>query len=378
MKVETLSVESIKAGMKQAVERFGADTVLLKSSREGTGYRLLVAHRNQTLSQPASAATQRLTKSSAQALQRLVNEEAVVDRSSRLESGSVTRQVSRKMRRLRGHPEYASLLETFDRTGISSALRTKLLEMLAGTQHIQSLNQRLVEGVVEMLPETREIDLTNSTHFLVGGYGVGKTSVAFKMARQINELEPGRAAVISFASEPDTSWTAATVVGAKLGVDVYPATSVAELQQLIEEKAESTLMLIDVSTHDSALVPALAEHFKDAEFHLVAPSDTCLTNLQRLSQGHKWDSLIITRLDSSSFNWSLYQVLIESQIPLSLGTRESNWEGPVVLVSAAHLGALLESGAKLEHNTGKDHDLMVGKARRRSPAPQSESLSAVH
>ena len=378
MKVETLSVQSIKAGMKQAVERFGTETVLLKSSREGAGYRLLVAHRNQTPSQPVLATTPRLSKSSAQALQRLVNEEAVVDRTSLPEQGSTTHQVSRKMRRLRRHPEYASLLESFDRTGISSALRTKLLEMLSSTRHTEGLNKRLVDGVVEILPKTREIDLDNSMHFLVGGYGVGKTSVAFKMARQINALEPKRAVVISFASEPDTSWTAATVVGAKLEVDVYPATSLDELQQLVEEKAGSNLMLIDVSTHDSALVPALTEHFKDAEFHLVAPSDTCLTNLQRLSKDHRWDSLIITRLDSSSFNWSLYQVLIESQIPLSLGTRESNWDGPVVSVSATHLGALLESGAKLEHNNDKDHDLMIGKARRRSSAPQSAPLSAVH
>ena len=46
MKVEYLTVESIKSGMKEVVTRFGADAVLLKTLKEGTKYRLLIAHKD--------------------------------------------------------------------------------------------------------------------------------------------------------------------------------------------------------------------------------------------------------------------------------------------------------------------------------------------
>ena len=44
MKLEYLTVESIKTGMKEVVTRFGDDAVLLKTIKEGSKYRLLIAH----------------------------------------------------------------------------------------------------------------------------------------------------------------------------------------------------------------------------------------------------------------------------------------------------------------------------------------------
>ena len=44
MKLEYLPVESIKTGMKEVVARFGDDAVLLKTIKEGSKYRLLIAH----------------------------------------------------------------------------------------------------------------------------------------------------------------------------------------------------------------------------------------------------------------------------------------------------------------------------------------------
>lgn len=397
MKLETLTVESIKIGMKQAIASFGPDTVLLKASREGKKHRLLIAHPGGTsartktampIQRGGSAGTtkvsladidlvtgelrpRRLTTSGATSLQQIVKDEAKVDRSSRTRKGSSSdRLQARKLRRLRSHPDYVSLLKNFDETGISSALRSTLLDLLVDTEHSASLAKKLIEIVVERLPETTEIDLTRNIHFLNGGYGVGKTSVAFKMAQQINQLEPGRAMVINYSSDQDSSWTTAAIIGARLGVEVYPASSVQELTQLIEEKSEHNLLLIDISTYNTDDITALREHFIAASFHLVAPSDTCLTNLQRLSKAFQWDSLIVTRLDSSSFSWSLYQVLLESQIPLSLGTRESASDGPVVVVTAEQLGALIESGANLEHNTAQ---------RINNQAPQpTETRTALH
>ena len=59
---------------------------------------------------------------------------------------------------------------------------------------------------------------------------------------------------------------------------------------------------------------------------------------------------MITRLDSASFSWSIYQVLIESQIALSIGSRDPSLEASVVVVSAAQLRGLLEKvlGAIIE------------------------------
>ena len=51
---------------------------------------------------------------------------------------------------------------------------------------------------------------------------------------------------------------------------------------------------------------------------------------------------MITRLDSTSFSWSIYQVLVESQIPLSIGSRDPSLTASVVVVSAAQLRGLLD------------------------------------
>ena len=47
MKLEYLTVESIKTGMKEVVTRFGDDAVLLKTIKEGSKYRLLIAHEDE-------------------------------------------------------------------------------------------------------------------------------------------------------------------------------------------------------------------------------------------------------------------------------------------------------------------------------------------
>ena len=105
---------------------------------------------------------------------------------------------------------------------------------------------------------------------------------------------------------------------------------------------------MDVSTYNESDLSELREKFFTADFHLVAPSDTCLSNLQRLSDEYSWDSLMITRLDSPSFSWGLYQVLINSQIPLSIGTHHSRMDAGVVVVGAKQLRGLLEKMLKTD------------------------------
>lgn len=57
---------------------------------------------------------------------------------------------------------------------------------------------------------------------------------------------------------------------------------------------------------------------------------------------------MITRLDSLSFSWGLYQVLINSQIPLSIGTNNSRIDAGVVVVGAKQLRGLLDKMLKTD------------------------------
>jgi hypothetical protein len=163
------------------------------------------------------------------------------------------------------------------------------------------------------------------------------------MAQQINAHEAGRAIVVNYARNQESSWTTSAILGARLGVDVLPASSASELAAIVLEKQSAHLLLIDVSSDSEEDLVGLREDFPKASFHLVAPSDACLSNLQRLARAYTWDSLMITRLDSPSFSWSVYQVLSETQIPLSLGSRDSSLEAPIVVVSVTQLRGLLET-----------------------------------
>ena len=47
MKLEYITVDSIKSGMKEVAARFGADAVLVKAIADGDKQKLLIAHDNQ-------------------------------------------------------------------------------------------------------------------------------------------------------------------------------------------------------------------------------------------------------------------------------------------------------------------------------------------
>lgn len=385
MKLEYVTVDTIKAGMKEVVTRFGDEAVLLKTLKEGARYRLLVAHggdqndardhypqpipaqtestidKDSPLSladmdlvtgqrrqaRPLTLATTRLTPSSAQSIKNLVRDESALAekplRRRRARSVSGNPSPARSMRRLRRHPESTAMLNFLDTTGLANVFRTQLLPTLAETPAEQSLFDSLADIVCGQLPRCVDVDLSRSLHILSGGYGTGKTSMAFKMAQQINTHEAGRAIVVNYARNQESSWTTSAILGARLGVDVLPASSASELAAIVLEKQSAHLLLIDVSSDSEEDLVGLREDFPKASFHLVAPSDACLSNLQRLARAYTWDSLMITRLDSPSFSWSVYQVLSETQIPLSLGSRDSSLEAPIVVVSVTQLRGLLET-----------------------------------
>lgn len=390
MKLEYITVESIKSGMKEVVTRFGAEAVLLKTTKEGSKYRLLIAHEDEKSASQRTAVKQtkqaqrlssvindkpltlaeidlvtgerrvvldppKLTPASAQTIKAIVRDESSTARRAskfdKLDQAILNdKREARQIRRLKSHPDYSALNEKFDMSGISSLFRQTLLAELAGTAAEESLQEKTAQFIASKMPTTHEIDLSQPLHFLAGGYGVGKTSLAFRMALQINSLEPGRAIVINYSSDQESSWTNAAIMGARLGVDVLPASSAGDLAELLRDNRSSKLLLVDVSTYNETDIGALQASFNTAAFHLVAPSDACLNNLQRMSRAHAWTSLMITRLDSKSFSWSIYQVLIESQIPLSIGSRDPSLDASVVVVSAAQLRGLLDAvlGAIIE------------------------------
>ena len=383
MRLEYVTVESIKNGMKEVVTRFGADAVLLKTVKEGAKYRLLIAHKDVKAGEQQAAVNPsrshegvksvlddkpltlaeidlvtgerrvainppQLNSASAQTLKTIVREESITARrASKFDKLDLAllndKREARQIRRLKSHPEFEALNTVFETSGISSLFRQTLLAGLAGTDPEESLHKKTADLIASKLPSTHEIDLSQTLHFLAGGYGVGKTSLAFKMALQINSYDPGRAIVVNYSSDQEASWTNAAIIGARLGIEVLPANSADDLAELVRDNQSTKLLLVDISTYNEGDIALLQSRFKTAAFHLVAPSDACLTNLQRLSRAYTWDSLMITRLDSASFSWSIYQVLVESQIPLSIGSRDPSLNAGVVVVSAVQLRGLLDN-----------------------------------
>ena len=159
---------------------------------------------------------------------------------------------ARRIRRLKSHPDFDALNKAFDTSGISSLFRQTLLAGLAGTSPEESLLKSTADFVSSKLPTTHEIDLLQPLHFLAGGYGVGKTSLAFRMALQINSFEPGRAIVVNYSSDQESSWTNAAIMGARLGVEVLPASSTEDLAELVRDSGSTKLLLVDISTYNES------------------------------------------------------------------------------------------------------------------------------
>ena len=94
-----------------------------------------------------------------------------------------------------------------------------------------------------------------------------------------------------------------------------------DLAGMLSLEKSNNIYIIDLEL-DSApqAIPLIRDIYNDAQFHLVTPTDASLPGFWANCELDKWDSIILTRLDSPLVPWAAIEALSKFKIPLSIGS----------------------------------------------------------
>jgi flagellar biosynthesis protein FlhF len=233
--------------------------------------------------------------------------------------------------------EMRPLIEALNETGIPIALRTLITESIDKNadmpQALRDMTTVLASGI-------KQIDLLQELaglHIVAGGSGCGKTLMAGRLAKQGALVHGEQAvAIISYNDSSFGAWNRTQLVGAQAGVDTFRATSSEILSQLLQELDARKLIIID-TPGESTLehTENLASLLPEAQKHLVMAADASEASAKRYIKPHnfEWDSIMLSRLEHYVYPWAVINVLLDSDIPVSVAAAEPSIVDPAISIT---------------------------------------------
>ena len=232
-------------------------------------------------------------------------------------------------------------LELLDETPTSKQLKTRLSNYVKNPKSKNELLSQIEFGVNNDFPGTKDVKIEKKVHIIAGGYGVGKTSMAFKMASQIRNVHKQPASVISLGVNIDDNRAELDIISTRLNVPNYFVKDVRGLEKVIDINGDN-VYIIDIDTASATeAIPFIRGQYREAQFHLVTPTDSCISSLRTNCELYKWDSIMFTRLDSPLVPWAAIEALSEYRIPLSIGSTSSSLTTDLVRVSKENISRRL-------------------------------------
>ncbi len=218
-------------------------------------------------------------------------------------------------------PEVDDLLLSFTQAGMPTGLRTLLLDTvkdMRGEQEALLVIRQQLEQVVHLpnlaLPQ-------NGTHLIAGPSGVGKTSMAIRLASHAAEQNvSSKVALVSYRDSRAGAWGHTQALASQSGVECFRADSSAELNTVLRALGNYKLILIDTASSQ------LAERIAEIESvcpscgkHALVAADSSSATLRRIlrASGIHWDSLMISKLDESIQPWPLVEFLCDNFLAIS-------------------------------------------------------------
>jgi len=214
--------------------------------------------------------------------------------------------------------DFHNLLED---TPISRHLRNLLFRYLDSPSSKSELLSQIELGLINNLPDTKEIKLDSQIHVLTGGLGTGKTSIALKIASQLHIANKHNVAIISVGTKVCENEAKLKLLTDSIDVPSFHVKDLNDLAGMLSLEKTNNIYIIDLEL-DSApqAIPLIRDIYNDAQFHLVTPTDASLPGFWANCELDKWDSIILTRLDSPLVPWAAIEALSKFEIPLSIGS----------------------------------------------------------
>ena len=227
-------------------------------------------------------------------------------------------KLTKKKNRTFIEEDFHNLLED---TPISRHLRNLLFRYLNSPSSKSELLSQIELGLINNLPDTKEIKLDSQIHVLTGGLGTGKTSIALKIASQLRIANKHNVTIISVGTNVCENEAKLKLLSDSIDVPSFYVNDLNKLPGMLSLEKSNNIYIIDLEL-DSApqAIPLIRDLYNDAQFHLVTPTDASLPGFWASCELDKWDSIILTRLDSSLVPWAAIEALSKFKIPLSIGS----------------------------------------------------------
>ena len=223
---------------------------------------------------------------------------------------------------------------------ISSHLRELLNHIVDEPKSQAELMAELRCGIMKNIPNSIDIKFDRKTHVLTGGHGAGKTSVALKIASQLDSAYQNKVSIVSFGSNDSTSTAKLRASGEKLGIPIIVVKDTSELTKILYLKNPEDIYIIDLEIELAKETLPLIRSIdsqSQVQVHLVVPTDASIESLWGVCKLDKWESIILTRLDLTLTPWAALEALSRFRIPLSIGSASKDLNSGLVKVENSNI-----------------------------------------
>jgi flagellar biosynthesis GTPase FlhF len=359
MKIEMIKSSTLINGIKDISDRFGPSALILRNIENEGQEVLFIAHeqskpdslkelrlkssavKNRESSDSQSKASKNeieLVKQAIKALPDTLNlrNKGLTD-NSLTDDGANFKIPKRTSNHGKEVVLESKLNQLLDETPISKHIKKLIPSFLDQPNSKAELLSQIESGIVNNLLDTEEINLDSQIHVLTGGHGSGKTSIALKIAKQFQAAYGNTVSILSFGENLNVDRPSLEMLNSSSTLKGSYARSISELAKLLDLNQNNTYIIdLELDSIPSA-VPFIRGIYEKAQFHLVTPTEASIPSLWANCTLDKWDSIILTRLDSPLVPWAAIEALSKFKIPLSIGSNSSDITSGLVKVTKQNI-----------------------------------------
>ena len=358
MRIELIKSNDLYNGVKDISDRFGPSALILRNVKSNGQEFLFVAHENSVKDQilkDSKISREGLPRNSQQTSQQEIQviKDALEKLPMKINSSKKREHyVQRKTNDVnivqKGLDDTSNTIkQNFQRlinsTPISSHIRKLLNHIICQPKSQAELLSELRCGIIQNLPQPIEIKYSSKIHVLTGGHGVGKTSVALKIASQLDSASQNKVSIVSFGRSDSVSTASLRASGENLGIPIIAVKDISELSKILYLKSSEDIYIIDLEIEFAkTAVPTIRKIDSQSQIHLVVPTDASIESFCRVCELDKWESIILTRLDLSLVPWAAIEAMSRYGIPLSIGSASKEFSSGLVKVENSNVIRSLE------------------------------------
>lgn len=356
MRIAILETKSLKNGIKEVSEKYGQSAVILRSSDLREHSTLVIGYSEKekislkkgtpskfnTADSDSSEHNLKVTEKKQEKIEKEPSEKKSFKDIGDIVKDEIALLSSRNDWPLAKNFSYKEstnflkreFFEVLQEAPTSRKLKSVLFQSINSPKTKRELLDQLKNAILTIIPKPIQIIPSDPLHIIAGGYGVGKSSIALKMATQINEATGKKTSIICFGEGKRTSANPSL----KTKVTTTFIKNLDELAESLKRNTSNEITIVDLAARNAPSgLKVIRDIRSDAKFHLVAPTDSCISSLRDNCKNHLWESLIFTRLDSTSIPWAALEALSEFRIPLSIGSASDRLDKKLVLVSGNNI-----------------------------------------